>query len=71
MRGQRLCGGPSPRLPVERPRHPRCNLEQFPYALFFKVENEVIVVACLHSRRHPMLSKERSLGITPNKPPEP
>ena len=50
----------------------RCNLDQFPYALFFKVVNEVVVVGCLHARRNPVIGRERWAGITEMpKPPEP
>jgi plasmid stabilization system protein ParE len=41
----------------------RCNLERFPYSLFYKVVDEVVVVACLHGHRAPHLSKERGLGV--------
>ena len=43
----------------------RCTLEQFPYALWFKVENDVIVVGCLHAKRDPKLAKERRSGVIP------
>jgi toxin ParE1/3/4 len=50
----------------------RCNLEQFPYALWFKIVNEVIVVGCLHGRRHPIVARERGAGVIEfPKPPEP
>jgi len=37
----------------------RCNLDQFPYALWFKIVDEIAVVGCLHGRRHTILAKER------------
>jgi plasmid stabilization system protein ParE len=43
----------------------RVNLERFEYALFYRVEGEAIVVACVHSRRDPKLVKERASGVTP------
>jgi plasmid stabilization system protein ParE len=46
----------------------RCNVERFPYALFFKVENDAIVVACLHASRNPSLVKERAAGVLEMKP---
>ena len=50
----------------------RCNLEKFPYALWFKIVNEVVVVGCLDSRRDPTLARERAVGVIPlPKPPEP
>jgi hypothetical protein len=36
----------------------RCSLEQFPYALWFKVENDVVVVGCLHAKRDPKLAND-------------
>jgi toxin ParE1/3/4 len=50
----------------------RCCLDQFPYVLWFKIVDEVVVVACLHGRRHPNLAKERGAGVIEmKKPPEP
>lgn len=46
----------------------RCPLEQFPFALFFKIEGDAIVVACLHAKRRPELVKERSAGVLEFKP---
>jgi plasmid stabilization system protein ParE len=46
----------------------RCLLDQFPYALFFKIEDDAIVVACLHLARNPALVKERSAGVIEFKP---
>lgn len=49
----------------------RCNIERFPYALFFRVKDDVIVVACLHANRGPKLVKERGTGVIPIRPPKP
>ncbi len=52
----------------------RANLEQFPYGLWFRImPDNSLVVACLHGRRHPVLARERSLGVIPmpRKGPEP
>ena len=50
----------------------RCNLGQFPYALWFKIVDEIVVVGCLHGRRQPVLAKERGAGVIEiPKPPEP
>jgi toxin ParE1/3/4 len=46
----------------------RVNLERFEYALFYRVEREAIVVACVHSRRDPKLVKERASGVAPIRP---
>jgi len=40
----------------------KANLRQFPYALWFKVENDNLVIACLHQRRDPRLARERASG---------
>ena len=49
----------------------RCNLDQFPYALWFKIVDEIVVVGCLHGHRHPVLAKERGAGVIEiPKPPE-
>jgi len=32
----------------------RANLRRFPYSLFYRIiDDEVVVVACMHGRRHP------------------
>jgi plasmid stabilization system protein ParE len=49
----------------------RCNLERFPYSLFYKVVDEVVVLACLHGHRAPHLSKERGLGVIEFRNPNP
>jgi plasmid stabilization system protein ParE len=43
----------------------RCNVDRFPYALYFRVKNDVVVVACLHAKRDPKLTKERGSGVIP------
>jgi plasmid stabilization system protein ParE len=43
----------------------RLNLERFPYALYFRVKNDAIVVACIHQRRDPKFTKERGSGVIP------
>ena len=48
----------------------RCNLEKFPYALWFKIEGEAIVVGCLHAKRSPVLAKERGAGVREMQKPE-
>lgn len=39
----------------------RVLLEQFPYALFYRVEDDAIVIACLHHKRDTAVSVKRSL----------
>lgn len=39
----------------------RANIKRFPYGIWFKVEGEPIVIACLHHRRNPVLMKGRTL----------
>jgi toxin ParE1/3/4 len=41
----------------------RANLRQFPYALWFRLEDDAVVIACLHAKRDEVLAKERALGI--------
>jgi hypothetical protein len=45
----------------------RVNVEGF-HALFYKVERDAIVIACIHARRDPKLVGERASGVTPIKP---
>ena len=50
----------------------RANIRRFPYALFFKIEGDAVVIACLDSRRNPDLVRERISGVTEiRKGPEP
>lgn len=42
----------------------KANLKTFPYALFFKIKGDVLVIACLHHKRSPDLAKELAAGIT-------
>ncbi len=51
----------------------RAPLEQFPYGLWYRVEpDESVVIACLHGKRSPRLTRERALGIIPMpRKPEP
>jgi hypothetical protein len=48
----------------------RALLKQFPYALWFKIENDAIVIACLHHKRDIRLARERAAGVIeiPKKP---
>lgn len=48
----------------------RANLERFPYALFYKVHDDVVVVACLHAARNPRLAIERGAGVTEIRKPK-
>ena len=41
----------------------RCVVPRFPYALWFRVQGETLIVACLHSKRNPSFAKERAMGI--------
>ena len=45
----------------------RCNLRQFrDFALWFEVlPDNSLVIACLSSRRSPVLAKERAAGVIP------
>jgi plasmid stabilization system protein ParE len=48
----------------------RALLNQFPYALWFKIETAAIVIACLHHKRDIRLARERAAGAIeiPKKP---
>lgn len=48
----------------------RALLKQFPYGLWFKIENDAIVIACLHHKRDIRLARERAAGMIeiPKKP---
>lgn len=37
----------------------RANIRRFPYGIWFKAEEESIVIACLHHRRNPALIRGR------------
>ena len=39
------------------------NLQQYPYALWFRLANDAVIIACLHAKRDEVLAKERTLGI--------
>ena len=50
----------------------RINLRQFPFGLWYKMEQDAIVIACLHGRRSVALAKERASDIIEMpKPAEP
>jgi toxin ParE1/3/4 len=51
----------------------KANLRRFPFAMWFRIEDSNLVIACLHAKRSPVLSKERAFGVIPlpEKPPEP
>jgi len=38
----------------------RANMKRFPYGIWFKVEVDPVVFACLHHRRNPALIKGRA-----------
>jgi len=39
----------------------RANLRRFPYSLFYRIiDDQVIVVACMHGRRHPRRWQSRN-----------
>jgi plasmid stabilization system protein ParE len=41
----------------------RCNLAKFPYGLFYRIQEDAVVIGCLDSRRDPIRAKHRALGI--------
>ena len=40
-------------------------VENFPYSIWFKVKDDVLVIACLHGKRSPTLAAERATGVIP------
>jgi toxin ParE1/3/4 len=48
----------------------RALLKQFPYGLWFTIENDAIVIASLHHKRDFRLARERAAGVKeiPKKP---
>lgn len=41
----------------------KANLRKFPYALWFLIKEESLVIACLHAKRDMRLARGRALGI--------
>jgi toxin ParE1/3/4 len=41
----------------------RANVRQFPYGLWFRIDGDAVVIACLHGSRDPRLAMERALGV--------
>lgn len=39
----------------------RANMKQFPYGIWYKAGEELVVIACLHHRRNPAVVKGRNL----------
>ena len=49
------------RFPVVYRQTRRVNLRRFPYSLFYRIiDAQVIVVACMHGRRHPRRWQSRN-----------
>jgi hypothetical protein len=47
----------------------RAEVEKFPYSVWFKVKDDVLVIACLHGKRSPALAVERASGVLPMSDP--
>ena len=41
----------------------RVLFDRFPYALWFVIENDAVVIACLHHKRAVRLARERIAGV--------
>ncbi len=39
----------------------RVLVEQFPYALYYTISDDAIVIACLHGKRNPAIAVKRAL----------
>ena len=49
------------RFPIVYRQTRRANLPRFPYSLFYRiVDDQVVVVACMHGRRHPRRWQSRN-----------
>lgn len=48
----------------------KINLRKFPYSLFYIMEKDAIVIACLHAKRNPALAKEAVRGVLRMPDPE-
>lgn len=49
------------RFPIVYRQTRRANLRRFPYSLFYRIiDEQVVVVACMHGRRHPRQWQSRS-----------
>ena len=49
----------------------RCNIERFPFALWYRIAGDAVVIGCLDSRRDPIRVKHRALGILEFEKPKP
>jgi hypothetical protein len=41
----------------------KAELVQFPYSLWFKIQDDAIIIGCLHGRRNRALVKERAFAV--------
>ena len=48
----------------------KAEVRQFPYSLWFKVEDHVLVIGCLHHRRDKVLAREHAFGVFPMPDPK-
>ena len=43
----------------------RLMLRQFPFGLWYRVRESVLVIACVHAKRSPAVARKRALGSEP------
>jgi len=43
----------------------KAEVESFPYSVWFRVKDDVLVIACLHGKRDRRLAVERASGVIP------
>ena len=41
----------------------KAEVEKFPYSVWFRVRDDLLVIACLHGKRDRRLAKERAFGV--------
>jgi toxin ParE1/3/4 len=43
----------------------KAEVEKFPYSVWFRIRDDVVVIACLHGKRDRRLAVERASGVIP------
>jgi hypothetical protein len=46
----------------------KAEVAKFPYSVWFRVRDDVLVIACLHGKRDRRLAVERASGVIPFEP---
>ncbi len=48
----------------------KAEIRRFPYSLYFKLQDHVLVIGCIHDRRDKVLARERAFGVFPMPDPK-